>query len=162
MDVTIVGSNGGDVFIADEVDTPYSYDGDVPPPAYYGDGWWYPGFAYGYGPAFSLGFAFGSGYVYARPFHGHAYHGGTSGPVAPVYGGHGVRHALAAAPGTTAGTGAVAQRRSYGAPWPPSTHMDQVTPANAHHADPQVYTVAPAPAPRSAPASRESSSSSRH
>ena len=166
MDVTIVGSNGGDVFVADEIDTPYSYDGEIPPPAYYGDGWWYPGFAYGYGPAFSLGFAFGSGYVYARPFHGHAYHGGSNGPVAPVYAGPALRHTLGAAPARARDFGA--QRRVYGAPLGPSTRMDQVSPANVHRADPQVYTVAPAPAPHSAPAARggdsshAASSSSRH
>ena len=74
MSVTIVGHNTGSEFAAIEIDTPYHYAGPIPAPAYYGPGWWYPGFAYGYGPAFSLAFVFGSGYVH-RPFYPY-YRGG--------------------------------------------------------------------------------------
>jgi hypothetical protein len=54
MSVTIIGYNAGSVFEANEIDTPYNYDGPRPAPVYYGPGWWYPGFAYGYGPSYSL------------------------------------------------------------------------------------------------------------
>ncbi|MFN2459649.1 MAG: hypothetical protein ABR591_03000 [Candidatus Velthaea sp.] len=56
MAVTIVGSNAGSAFTADEVDTSYAYDGPTPPAMYYGPGWWYPGFRYGFGPSFGLAF----------------------------------------------------------------------------------------------------------
>jgi hypothetical protein len=54
MNVTIIGYNAGNVFEANEIDTPYNYDGPRPTVVYYGPGWWYPGFAYGYGPSYSL------------------------------------------------------------------------------------------------------------
>src|SRR5271156_114872 len=54
MSVTIIGYNAGSVFDANEIDTPYTYAGPLPAPAYYGPGWWYPGFPYGYGPSFGL------------------------------------------------------------------------------------------------------------
>jgi hypothetical protein len=64
MNVTIQGYADGSVFEANEIDTPYEdYAGPLPTPVYYGAGYWYPGFAYGYGPSFSLSFAFGSGWV---------------------------------------------------------------------------------------------------
>ncbi|MGD1067053.1 MAG: hypothetical protein ABR975_09580 [Vulcanimicrobiaceae bacterium] len=64
MNVTIQGYADGDVFQANEIDTPYQeYAGPLPTPVYYGPGYWYPGFAYGYGPSFSLSFGFGSGWV---------------------------------------------------------------------------------------------------
>jgi hypothetical protein len=54
MNVTILGYNGGSVFVANEIDTPYTYSGPAVVPVYYGPGWWYPGFAYGYGPRYNL------------------------------------------------------------------------------------------------------------
>jgi hypothetical protein len=77
MSVTIAGYNAGGVFDANQIDTPYSYSGQLPTPVYYGDGYWCPGFAYGYGPAFSLAIVFGfGGYHYAhRPFHGRPWNG---------------------------------------------------------------------------------------
>jgi hypothetical protein len=54
MSVTIIGYNAGSTFDANEIDTPYTYAGPFPAPYYYGPGWWYPGFPYGYGPAFGL------------------------------------------------------------------------------------------------------------
>jgi len=137
MDVTIVGSNAGDYFAAGEIDSAYAYDGDIPPPVYYGPGWWYPGFAYGYGPAFSLGFIGGAPFFIHRPFYGHAWRGTVH---AYPYGGNVRRTASASRP---AGTGDV--RRSFGAAGTP-THMDQVYSgsAAAHHAEPQVYEIAPA------------------
>ncbi len=95
MSVTIRGYNSGSAFAADEIDTPYRYAGPEPAPAYYGPGWWYPGFAYGYGPAFSLGFLFGGTTIvrepwrpyYGRPYYGRAYGypGVAYGRPAPVY-----------------------------------------------------------------------------
>jgi hypothetical protein len=83
MSVSILGYNGGQVFYANEIDTPYTYSGPAPVPVYYGAGWWYPGFAYGYGPSFSLVFAFGggwgnNGYCYRAPWAGHWWAGNPS------------------------------------------------------------------------------------
>ncbi|HMD01505.1 MAG TPA: hypothetical protein VKG44_00945, partial [Candidatus Baltobacteraceae bacterium] len=61
MAATIIGFASGNAFNANEIDTPYTYSGPAPTPAYYGAGWWYPGYAYGYGPSFSLALFFGSG-----------------------------------------------------------------------------------------------------
>src|SRR5579872_4256049 len=70
MNVTVLGYNAGGVFDANEIDTPYQYSGALPTPAYYGPGFWYPGFAYGYGPSFSL--VMGNGpYVERHPWIGH-------------------------------------------------------------------------------------------
>jgi hypothetical protein len=54
MRVKVLGYNAGAVFEANEIDTPYTYAGPPPIATYYGAGWWYPGYAFGYGPAFSL------------------------------------------------------------------------------------------------------------
>ena len=83
MAVTIHGYNGGKVFNAIEIDTPYVYAGPRPVPVYYGAGYWYPGFAYGYGPSFALGFVAG-GIVGVVAFSAHPCYG-WSGGVA-VYG----------------------------------------------------------------------------
>ncbi len=94
MDVTVLGYNAGSVLEANEIDTPYSYDGPAPVPVYYGPGWWYPGYDYGYGPSFSLGLVFGNGgwYYAHQPWNGHWYddhpwnggsRNGGSGNVAP-------------------------------------------------------------------------------
>lgn len=89
MVVTVIGYPSGQVFNAVEIDTPYSYAGPAPTPAYYGPGWWYPGFAYGYGPSFSLGFVvgFGGGYLYRQPWAGHWY--GSTAPWGYHNGGYG-------------------------------------------------------------------------
>jgi hypothetical protein len=91
MSVTIQGYNAGSVFEANEIDTPYSYEGPAPTPVYYGPGYWCPGFAYGYGPSFSVAVIFGDGGYgygpwsyrhqpfYGRPWNGHAYFGGYVG-----------------------------------------------------------------------------------
>jgi hypothetical protein len=98
MSVTILGYNAGTDFDANEIDTPYTYDGPLPEPYYYGAGYWYPGFAYGYGPAFGLSLVFGSGYgawsfahrpFWGRPWNGHGYFGSYVG-VGPLE--HGVSH----------------------------------------------------------------------
>jgi hypothetical protein len=78
MSVTVVGFNAGDAFDANEIDTPYTYDGPLPTPVYYGPGYWCPGFAYGYGPSFSLAIIIGGGgpwYYEHRPFYGRPWDG---------------------------------------------------------------------------------------
>jgi len=67
MRVTIRGYDAGEFFEANEIDTPYRYDASAPPPVYYGAGWWYPGYAYGYGPAYSLSIGYDT-QVIRRPF----------------------------------------------------------------------------------------------
>jgi hypothetical protein len=73
MNVTILGFPASSTFVANQIDTPYGYSGPVPTPVYYGTGWWYPGFAYGYGPAFTVRLNFfHGGYRFVRgPFYGH-------------------------------------------------------------------------------------------
>jgi hypothetical protein len=74
MTVTIAGYNAGGYFAANQIDTPYTYSGPPPTPAYYGPGWWYPGFAWGYGPSFSLFVNAGAPLVcVARPWYGYWY-----------------------------------------------------------------------------------------
>jgi hypothetical protein len=75
INVTITGYNADSTFNANEINAPYHYTGAYPAPVYYGPGWWYPGFGYGYGPAFNLGLVFvGGGYTYVhRPFYGQPY-----------------------------------------------------------------------------------------
>ena len=62
MRVKILGYSAGNVFEANEIDTPYTYAGPPPPAFYYGPGWWYPGYVYGYGPAFGLNIHINGGY----------------------------------------------------------------------------------------------------
>jgi hypothetical protein len=75
MVVSILGTNAGNVFEANEIDTPYTYDAGVP--YYEGHPWDY------YGPSFGLSFFFGSGGWWHGPgwggvgFRGYApFHGG--------------------------------------------------------------------------------------
>ena len=69
MSVTISGYDDGSAFQANVIETPYQYSGPLPTPVYYGAGWWYPGFAYGYGPSFSLFVGTGAILV-SRPWYG--------------------------------------------------------------------------------------------
>lgn len=69
MRVTVIGYVSGKVLEANEIDTPYTYAGPPPPPVYYGPGWWYPGYVYGYGPAFGLHISINGGNAAQRgPF----------------------------------------------------------------------------------------------
>ena len=79
MNVTVDGYADGSNFDANEIDTPYQYEGPPPVAVYYGPGSWYPGYAYGWGPSFSLFFDSGSNRFEQRSFN---------------YGGE-VRHAMA-------------------------------------------------------------------
>jgi hypothetical protein len=71
MVVSILGYNQGPYFSANEIDTPYTYDGGVP--YYAGHPWDY------YGPSFGLTFFFGNpGWWHGNYFHGgYRYYGGT-------------------------------------------------------------------------------------
>lgn len=88
MNVTIIGIPNGGELDANEIDTPYHYAGPIPGPVYLGPGWWYPGFPYGYGPAFGLTLVFGgSGFFFEhRPFAGHAFAFDRYGRPGPVIG----------------------------------------------------------------------------
>jgi hypothetical protein len=68
MNVTIDGYPDGSNFDAMEIDTPYQYEGPPPVAVYYGPGAWYPGYAYGWGPSFSLVFDLGSRRFEQRSF----------------------------------------------------------------------------------------------
>jgi hypothetical protein len=68
MNVTIDGYPDGPNFDAVEIDTPYQYQGPPPVAVYYGPGAWYPGYAYGWGPSFSLFFDFSSRRFEQRSF----------------------------------------------------------------------------------------------
>ena len=140
MSVTIIGRNAGQYFDAIEVDTPYTYSGDLPSATYYGAGWWYPGFDYGFGPAFALGLGYGWGntiVIVQQPFNGQPWNGGP--------------HVWRTAP--VAGT---QPNRRY--PLGSGQRVTTTAPATGYAAQPQtnVYRTAPAqrsaPAPRSAPA----------
>jgi hypothetical protein len=83
MSVTIDGYPDGPNFDANEIDTPYAYTGPAPQPVYYGPGNWYPGYAAGWGPSFSLVFNVGTRQWAQRPF---AYGGQVRQPMAPPVG----------------------------------------------------------------------------
>ena len=88
MNVTVIGIANGGEFDANEIDTPYRYAGPVPEPVYLGPGWWYPGFPYGYGPAFGLTLVFGGGgfFFEHRPFFGRPFAFDRFGRPGPVVG----------------------------------------------------------------------------
>jgi hypothetical protein len=67
MVVSILGYNAGGFFAANEIDTPYTFEGDVP--YYAGHPWDF------YGPSISLGFFFGSGGWWHSHFYGNGYSG---------------------------------------------------------------------------------------
>jgi hypothetical protein len=83
MNVTVDGYTDGSNFDAIEIDTPYQYEGPPPAAVYYGPGAWYPGYAYGWGPSFSLSFNFGSRSFEQRSF---SYGGAVRRPMAPPSG----------------------------------------------------------------------------
>jgi hypothetical protein len=83
MQVTIDGYADGPNFDALEIDTPYQYQGPAPTAVYYGPGAWYPGYATGWGPSFSLFFDFNSRRYEQRSF---AFGGQVRRPEAPPSG----------------------------------------------------------------------------
>jgi hypothetical protein len=88
MNVTVIGIANGGEFDANEIDTPYHYAGPAPEPIYLGPGWWYPGFPYGYGPAFGLTLVFGGGgfFFEHRRFEGRPFGFDRFGRPGPVVG----------------------------------------------------------------------------
>jgi hypothetical protein len=162
MSVTIIGRNAGAYFDAVEIDTPYSYSGEVPSPAYYGAGWWYPGYDYGFGPAFALGLAYGFGttiIVVHQPFRGHPWNGqpwhGRNAPPGANAGQPGRRYPLAG--NGTAGQRVITTAPAYRSAGPQAN----VYRAPAYRAAPSAQRAA-APAQRAAPARSAPAAHSPH
>jgi hypothetical protein len=112
MNVTIDGYADGSNFDAVEIDTPYQYQGPPPVAVYYGPGAWYPGYAYGWGPSFSLVFAFGGQGFVQRPFF---FGGEVRRPIAPPAGWENRPHGYVGH-AATARSGYVRESRTYAAP----------------------------------------------
>ncbi len=83
MSVTIQGYPDGGNLDAMEIDAPYQYAGPAPTAVYYGPGAWYPGYASGWGPSFSLVFDLNSRRYEQRAF---SFGGQVRHPVAPPSG----------------------------------------------------------------------------
>ncbi|HEY4441553.1 MAG TPA: hypothetical protein VGN14_13935 [Candidatus Elarobacter sp.] len=155
MSVTVIGHNAGQYFDATEIDTPYSYSGEAPSPTYYGPGWWYPGFDYGFGPAFGLGLGYGWGntvVIVQQPFQGHAWNGQPyrwrTAPVAGTQPNR--RYPLGAGQQQRVLTTAPATR--YAQPPPQSqTNVYRTQPAYRSAPGPAMRSVPAAPVMRSAP-----------
>ena len=103
MTVSVLGYNAGSYFAANEIDTPYTFNGGVP--YYAGRPWNY------YGPQFSIGFFFGNGGWWHGPyFHGgYRFYGGTR-----VYDGVRVTNVYRGGSGSFHGRDYVAPRASGG------------------------------------------------
>jgi len=107
MSVTIDGYADGPNFDAMEIDTPYQYQGPAPVAVYYGPGAWYPGYANGWGPSFSL--VFSSGRFEQRSFN---YGGQVRRPMTPPSGWQNSPHGFIG----SAGNNRSVQRTAYAAP----------------------------------------------
>ena len=127
MRVTIDGYPDGQNFDAMEIDTPYQYQGPPPVAVYYGPGSWAPGYAYGWGPSFSLTFDIGSNRFEQRSF---VYGGAARYPMAPPSGWQDRPHGYigAAAPQSRNYT-APQQSHGYAAP-PQQSHAYAAPPHN--------------------------------
>jgi hypothetical protein len=110
MNVTIDGYADGPNFEAMEIDTPYQYQGPAPVAVYYGPGSWYPGYATGWGPSFSLFFDIGSRRFEQRQF---AFGGEIRRPMAPPSGWENRPH------GFIGNAGYAPQSRNYRAAYAP-------------------------------------------
>ncbi len=118
MNVTIAGYPDGSNFDAMEIDTPYQYQGPAPVAVYYGAGNWYPGYAYGWGPSFSLAFNIGSHTFQQRSFY---YGGQIRHAVTPPAGWQNAPHGFIGNTGNFAASHRVAyappqQQRTFAAP----------------------------------------------
>jgi hypothetical protein len=124
MNVTIDGYADGPNFDAMEIDTPYQYQGPAPVAVYYGPGTWYPGYANGWGPSFSL--VFNSGRFEQRSF---SFGGQVRRPMTPPSGwqnsphgfignanNRGFQRTAYAAPQQQRGFAAPQQQRGFAAP----------------------------------------------
>jgi hypothetical protein len=107
MNVTIDGYADGPNFDAIEIDTPYQYQGPAPVAVYYGPGTWYPGYANGWGPSFSL--VFNSGRFEQRSF---SFGGQVRRPMTPPSGWQNSPHGFIGNAGSNRGF----QRTAYAAP----------------------------------------------
>jgi hypothetical protein len=115
MNVTIDGYPDGSSFDAIEIDTPYQYQGPAPVAVYYGPGNWYPGYASGWGPSFSLFFDVGSRRFEQRSFN---YGGQVRRPMAPPSGWENRPHGFIGNSGyaRNSRTAYASQQRSFGSP----------------------------------------------
>ena len=114
MNVTIDGYPDGSNFDAMEIDTPYQYQGPPPVAVYYGPGDWYPGYAYGWGPSFSLFFDFGGDRFEQRPFF---FGGAARHAIAPPSGWESRPHGFIGNTGNASGSQRrFVQTRSFSAP----------------------------------------------
>jgi hypothetical protein len=114
MSVTIDGYADGSNFDAMEIDTPYDYSGPAPVAVYYGPGSWYPGYAAGWGPSFSLVFNTGARSWQQRPF---AFGGQVRRPVTPPEGWQNRPHGYIGSAGSSRRVGyAPQQQRQFAAP----------------------------------------------
>jgi hypothetical protein len=161
MSVTIDGYADGPNFDAMEIDTPYQYSGPAPVAVYYGPGSWYPGYAAGWGPSFSLVFNVGTRSWQQRPF---AYGGQVRQPVAPPAGWQNRPHGFVGSTSAPRPVAYNAPQRTYAAPQrtfaaPPAQPQRQfAAPAQPQRtfAVPQRQFAAPPAAPQrmAAPAQR--------
>jgi hypothetical protein len=113
MSVTIDGYADGPNFDATEIDTPYQYSGPAPVAVYYGPGSWYPGYAAGWGPSFSLSFNFGTRSWQQRPF---AYGGQVRRAEAPPVGWQDRPHGFVGSAGASRGVAYAQPQRQYAPP----------------------------------------------
>jgi hypothetical protein len=113
MSVTIDGYADGPNFDATEIDTPYQYSGPAPVAVYYGPGSWYPGYAEGWGPSFSLAFNFGTRSWQQRPF---AFGGEVRRAMAPPSGWENRPHGYIGNAGGSRGVAYAQPQRQYAAP----------------------------------------------
>jgi hypothetical protein len=151
MSVTVDGYPDGSNFDAIEIDTPYQYAGPIPTAAYYGPGSWYPGYAYGWGPSFSLAFNFGNNSFEQRSFN---YGGEVRPPMAPPSGWQNLPHGYVGNAGYAhAVSFAPQQARTYAAPpqqartyaAPAQQNRTYAAPAQQNHTfvAPRATTTAP-------------------
>jgi len=142
MSVTIDGYADGSNFDAMEIDTPYEYQGPAPVAVYYGPGAWYPGYAYGWGPSFSLVFDLGTRRFEQRSF---VYDGQVRRATAPPAGWENRPHGYVGNAGNVSHTSrpvvSNVPRTSYVAP---QTRSD-AAPARSYSAPPQVARTYSAP-----------------
>jgi hypothetical protein len=167
MSVTVDGYADGSNFDAMEIDTPYQYNGPAPVAVYYGPGSWYPGYAAGWGPSFSLVFNVGTRSWQQRPF---AYGGQVRQAVTPPAGWQNRPHGFVGSAGAPRPVAYAQPQRTFAAP-PAQPQRQFVAPAQpqrtfAAPAQPQRQFAAPqraaaAPAQR-APAPAARGGSQRH
>jgi hypothetical protein len=131
MSVTIDGYADGPNFDAMEIDTPYQYAGPAPQAVYYGPSVFYPGYAAGWGPSFSLVFNAGSHAWVRRPFE---FGGQVRQAAAPPSGWQNAPHGYVGAAG--GGFSRMAYSTPARAPQPPQQHFSAPQPPQQHFSPP--------------------------